>query len=346
MPALLAPPSPPCFLPPADLLVDQATRRDLLRGAGVLGLGALLTACGGSSAGQGEQRSASGGSGAAGEGATPQRVVALEHNTLAYLLDLGVVPVAAGTFAAGFFGPDVAFHPSLYEYGAAEVDPLPQVELDLESLVALAADLLIGSESAVDAVGRDPLAAIAPTTSYARPGTSTSYRDELRAVARSLGRERRADELLAELDAELADLASTRALPGVSTASVVRPIDDQSFYLFTADSTAGALLASVGLDPAAALDAPAVDRGFGRIELSAERLGELRGDVLVVLAREEGDFDAGVLAGLRANPLYAGLPAVRAGRVAVGDNFVLLGVAGVRSIAPELGRVVDRLRPA
>ncbi len=278
--------------------------------------------------------------------AVPQRVVSLDAGTLAYLLELGIVPIASGTYEPGFFGEGRDFHPLLDSYGVEDkVEPFLRGQPDLERLTALDPDLIIGTEQFVEeSGGYNILSGIAPTVAYPRPSEST-FRDEFRAVAELLGKTDQAAALLAELDRGIAALAERVSLP-FSTASVVRPFDDGNFDLFTKSSTPGGFIATaLGLTLVPDIDPRTSDRGQGRVALSAERVGDLQGELLIILARpKESAYDAAGVKVLQDNPLYPLLPAVQAGRVAFADNIVLFGGTGTQSILTELKRLADTVQ--
>ena len=75
--------------------------------------------------------------------AAPQRVIVTDNNALPYVLELGVVPIAAGTLEGSFDGGD--FHPSLYPLGVAEATPFARDTPDFELIASLNPDLIVGA---------------------------------------------------------------------------------------------------------------------------------------------------------------------------------------------------------
>lgn len=253
--------------------IDDVTRRDLLRGIGALGAGWVLASCGTAAprrGGPGATREAVGADGGVVTvPADPQRVVAADQQSLARLLDLGVVPVAAGTTSPGLTG-ERDFNPALYPLGAGEVQPLLFSEPDYELIATLEPDLVVMFAPFVDggvAGGVGPYEELAPLAVFDGEGAPL---EQLRNAARIVGRERRAEEVIAEFDAGLEARAADVAVDSVS---VVKPGDESSFITYTAaEEVTGMLARLLGIT---VVPGPEEADEYGEIESSLEQLSEV-----------------------------------------------------------------------
>ncbi len=293
-------------------ILDDATRREFLAGLAAAG---LLAACGDGTGGTGGSEAASPGFprdvdhevGSTRIEAPPTRVGCVtDGGELAAVLALGVTPVGFGqrndpltpwTAAAG--GDD----PAIDRYPLAG-------EPNFEVMAAWRPDLLLGQLGFVTTDTIADYQAIAPTVAT----QSVEWRVSLRQVAAALGLEQRAEEIVADIEARTAEVADALSpLQGRSIA-VLAPRDDGSIGERLSNSSFGLLLDELGLST---LPAPPEQEAGAAVrdvqEVVPERLGEVDAEVIIVL-----DFiDADPIDTLAANPLWANLPAVRSGEVAV-----------------------------
>jgi iron complex transport system substrate-binding protein len=214
-----------------------------------------------------------------------QRVVVLEPVQLDTTVALGVIPVGAAVLneAAGvpaYLGADAA--------GIASVGTVP--EPSVEKIAALKPDLILGTESRHSAL-YDQLSAIAPTVFMA---TQTDpWTDNVGLVARALGDEAGADQLLAEYDDRCAEIAKTYDVAGL-TAQFVRPRDG-ILTLYGPTSFAGSTLECAGFT--------IPERDWEEsisVDISPERVLEAEADVVLVSATDVND-DSLVPESIRSN---------------------------------------------
>lgn len=97
----------------------------------------------------------------------------------------------------------------------------PNLEFDLEAVIAAEPDLIVVSTSGQDSAAEhyDALTAIAPTVIYNYG--NQSWEDLAREISEALGLESEADATIAEFDSYLAGVAAELALPDDNTASGV-----------------------------------------------------------------------------------------------------------------------------
>jgi len=309
MPALLTPPrSAP------HPVEDDATRRDLLKGAGVLTLAGLLAACGGDrqpSASGSQTRSIQHTAGSTQVPVAPQRVVALDPTIDIGLITLGLTPAAVNSKIEAWVEGIAGQLPA-----GLDLEAVPQyggpIDPDLEQIAVARPEIIIGTDLNHTEL-YDRLSRIAPTVLVER-GSTCYWRRRLLAVADVVGRRKEAAAVEADYEAMLADLpASVRE----ATVAFVRPDSDGQFRI---DSTAAAFAGSVASDAGIPVLTPPEGVGelanAGYVTVSGERMDLLTPADLVVVPdyRASGDDSDGI-SQLAPNPLWAQLPAVQAGQV-------------------------------
>lgn len=229
----------------------------------------------------------------------PARVVALTDGAeLASLLALGVVPV-------GFGQRNDPLRPWIVKAGgdAASIQRFKVIakQLPLETIAQLGPDVIVGQEGFMADGEYDKLTPIAATVATP-PGP---WPRNLRLVARVVGREEEAERLVTETEAGIADARGRLALPGGLRVDFVSITPDGMIGRFFAGTPIVGLAGQVG-----AKVLPDAADGKTNAFISAEQLGQVDGDAVVVF-----EFGHGSLERIEANPLWAKLPAVAAGRV-------------------------------
>lgn len=280
---------------------------------------AVLTACGGASSATTTSAEADTGLrvdtafGAVEVPADAERVVALGDTPLDTALALDVVPVATlssrgGTTVSSYLADR-----------AGDVSIVGTVrETNLEAVVQAQPDLVLAAPGTPQAQ-YDALSAIAPTVVPETPAFGDWERPTL-AYAAALGREDEAQRLLDALDARADDLRGRIDDPG--TAVVARWMPNGPIVMSSSLMT-GRLVEATGdelLAVADSTDRPHTD------PLSLEDLGSIDADVLYVATLDEDGQAA--LAAATAQPAFARLAAVRAGRVHAVDGGTWTSAAG------------------
>jgi len=318
---------------PTPPKIDDATRREFL--IGTAGLLLLPFGCGsGEDRGDvsGETRVVKDADGNEVEvPKEPKRVVAADNLTLPLLLELGIVPVAAGSVDVSY-GRNRDFPEELYPLGAGEVEAYGRNAPNYELLARLDPDLIVAAKFVLEGrVDSNRYSEIAPTVSF----DSEDPVEQLRLVAKIVGREERAEEIIARFERRLEGLPE----PNVETVSIVDALTgDGNYFLYVeGDPTTDRFAKTFGVDLVPELEGRrGAERVYANtIEISAELLGELDGEAIVVVSRGEEGVNA-----LAGNPLWPTLPAVRAGRVFYADTGLFYGEAGLGALGDlyeELG---------
>jgi iron complex transport system substrate-binding protein len=218
--------------------------------------------------------------------AEPQRVVSVGFNDHDTLLALGVTPVAAREWYGEH--PSATWPWAQDELDGAEVEVLPSAELDFEQIAALDPDLIVGIFSGMTEQDHEVLSDIAPTIASPaeHPDYGTPWREVTRIYGRALGRADRAEAVIAEVDAQIAEArAAHPELEGAE--GVVAFYSGGDLGVYTSSDLRSRLLEDLGLTVPAEIDEVAGDGAFFA-PVSLERGELLDRDVVVwVTATEE-----------------------------------------------------------
>ncbi|MEK8070089.1 iron-siderophore ABC transporter substrate-binding protein [Rhodococcoides navarretei] len=253
---------------------------------------------------------------------TPLRVVTLEPVELDTTVALGVVPVGTAVLSEvsgvpSYLGAEAA--------GIATVGTVP--EPTIEDIAALQPDLILGTETR-HAQYYDQLSAIAPTVFIA--SQSDPWRDSVRFVGRILGREAKAEELLAAYDERCAEIAEKHVTAG-KTAQLIRPRNGE-LTLYGPSSFAGSTLECAGFTtPPRPEWADEIS-----VDLSTELAAQAAADLIVVTADDPSD-PAAIPASITANA--AALPNPHA----VDLSYWITGVGpkGGQAVLDDIDRVLS-----
>lgn len=265
----------------------------------------------------------------------PQRVVALSASWADGLLALGVPPVGVGSLTG--VGPGAGKFPWQGEYDPHVIALSLIGAPDYEAIAALHPDLILADYSANTPAVYQRLSDIAPTIAQLHAGDFVSpWREQIRVLGRVLGREDRAEELVAENDAAIASVRE--ALPGLAGKTfTIATASGASAGLVGSESDAAAvLLSELGLR----LDPAVVDlaRGQRRLTVSYEQArAALMADVLLVRASGAGESLDAVIPG------WQTLPAVRSGAATLVSGPLVGAISDPSVLNIEF--LLDSLRP-
>lgn len=325
----------------APPIVDDATRRQFLA---ILGAAGLLGACSGGStpvAPGPSTRTVTHPLGTTEVPTAPSRIVVLDRRgTLPHLLALGMRPIGALTHRSiigADFPPAVADQLSGVEViatGTNADDP------KLEAVAALRPDLLLGWTDGIGAI-YPKLSAIAPTV-----GVEIDFGDAavgLRSVAKALGREPEAAQVIADFDTRLA--AAAAGIGPAGDVSVLLSIGNATIRVYSPSGYAITKWLEraggrIGPDPTSLRGEPYQDLF---VAISPENLGAIAAPT-VVLLHNTGSGGAAALAELENSPLWSTLPAVRSGRVIRLDSQPVSSQYGFQGYRTALDDLVTQWR--
>ncbi|MEM7142689.1 MAG: iron-siderophore ABC transporter substrate-binding protein [Actinomycetota bacterium] len=251
--------------------------------------------------------------------AVPTRVFAGDDTSLANLLDLGVVPIGTAVnrnAVPAFLGDRLD--------GIVDLSADNGLGINIEAMAALEPDLIIGPGTTLLELQYGLASEVAPTYAY-RYGYSSSeeIRTNLTDVAVVLGLEDRAAEILADLDARIADMRDRLANSDAAdtTVSVVRIFRDGSGISLRHGTTESVMMNEIGVTR------PPNQRSIEDFatSLSLETLDQADADVIFVYL--DDPEDPAVYDEMRENPLWQTLGAVQNDRVYTVDGGVWNGIS-------------------
>lgn len=314
-------------------ILAAATRREFLT---MLGAAGLLAACGDddspSSGGGGPaMRTVRTDAGTVEVPGTPERVVAAIGSFETDMVAVGVMPVLTTSFA----GPWVELDESVTV--TENIPPTP------EELVALAPDLLVGWSWVTEEPVYDELVQIAPYVglgeSAATAGPGFDGSEPLRSwdqlflsVCDAVGRRAAGEDLVAELETRLDELAARRRDAEPLSVARVEFYEAGSFSYRGQNEDTAELMRRIGL--------VVVGPDETSNDTSLERLPEIDADWLVVPVGNDS-IPRDLYDEVAATELFQAIPAVQAGQVHIvdADLWPGLGHLWARALVDDLERL-------
>ena len=269
--------------------------------------------------------------------AAPQRIVCLGWGSQDVVWALGQQPVGIPEITYGASGDGtLPWWEGHFDAAATTFLPSPDSgDLPFEQITALAPDLVLAVYSGITDTDYATLSRIAPTVGYPDQPWLTSWQDQTTMVGKALGKSAEAERLVADAEADLADRAAATPSLGGKTFSYVYATEAGLSVYLPGDSRVDALHA-LGLVDAPGVTALAAAQDAFYTEVAKERVRDVDSDLVVgygTLTREQ----------LRADPVYATMPAVAADAVAWIDDEQL--VTATSATLLSLPWALDRLVP-
>jgi iron complex transport system substrate-binding protein len=249
--------------------------------------------------------------------ANAQRVVNLSGGLGGYLYAVDAPVVATDTRVLGVTDLDGGFPPAWADKArAANTEQLPAGEqLNIEAVAAAKPDLIIGGGQGITAVqakeSYDKLKAIAPTVLV--PQSVTDWQQQLRQVADATGRGDRVDGLIQGYDDKLAQVKGS-IRPPAEPFAILLSLPNQKPYLIPETAALPQQLSALGFTMDGVLAKAGNPQLYGSgdsFEVSPELLGRVADAPQVFVINLSGR----TVEQLKADPLYAALPAFQAGNV-------------------------------
>ncbi len=247
--------------------------------------------------------------------APPENIVSTSLTLTGTLLAIGAPVTASAATSVGPVTDDQGFFSQWSDVAAEQgLEVLyPNLELDLEAVVAADPDLIVvsttGADSTADAY--DELSDIAPT--IAVDYSKASWQDVAAELGAATGLEEEASATVADFDQQVADTAAAITVPDGTVNAVVFNGDGQDTAFAKPEGSHGQLLTALGLDVVGADDAldtsesARTDFAFVSLENTVQAL---TGDTVLLVTGDDATKDA-----LLAEPVLANAPAVTSGAV-------------------------------
>jgi iron complex transport system substrate-binding protein len=274
----------------------------------------------------------------------PTNAVSLGYSDQDPMLALGVVPVGIRVWLE-LFPNEIAPWQEPALGGATPTTlgfPIP-----FEQVAALQPDLIVAVYEAVNEQQYARLSRLAPTVAHDPDFVDygTPWEAMHRVVAQALGRSEEMEDMISDVEAQLATLAEEHPEFEGKTGLVLSSGfgDESQFGVYGGEDPRVRILSSLGLETPPAVEAE-LDKESFFTWFSIERLSLLdEADVLLWLPYAERELDY-----ISDNPIYQGLDVVQAGGdiIAPFDVGAALSFASVLSIPYALERLVPALSAA
>ena len=257
--------------------------------------------------------------------ADPQRVVALGWSDAETALALGVQPVGASDWL-GVGGNGLG--PWVEETYDTDPTIVGTFDVDMESVAALAPDLILWTRSTNDKAVYDQLTEIAPTVA-APPGTDiaygTTWDDQTEIVSQALGKIDEGNKLVEDTEAQFADAVAANPEFADKTVAVGTIYSGQVGAYVRGDTRVD-FLEALGMTNTPAIQDLAEPGNFS-VDLSEENISALDADLTVMFPIGTGPEV------ITDNPLIQGLPSARDGRLVVLGDLDLANAFSAASVA-------------
>lgn len=268
--------------------------------------------------------------------AQPQRVASVSWVNQDVALALGVVPVAmaAVEYGANAGGSTDWMDAKLAELGAELPTTYSEADgINFTGVAAATPDLIIAAFSGITQEDYDKLSKIAPVIAPPEGALAfgTSWQDSTRLIGEALGLEERADEVVVEVEAAVAEAAEQH--PEIQGKTYlygsIDPAAAEQIYLYTDVDNRPKFLNSLGMVQAPVVVENATEEDGFYITWSPERADELVSDVLVTWAMDESVGEA-----IKADPLLSSIPAVANDALVLQtDNHLVLSVSAASPLS-------------
>lgn len=213
----------------------------------------------------------------------PERVVTWGWGSPDAALALGVTPVAMEKLSYG--ASEDGFMPwqeeAFEESGDERPTTLTPGEAPpFEEIAAAAPDVILATYSGITEADYAKLSKIAPTVAYPDQPWATPWRDVVTTAGEALGKSEEAEDLLEEIDAEIAAAAEENPeFQGKTIAAVA--IDPSAFYVYRGADPRVEFLEDLGFTLAPSVDELDTEESTFYYTLSTEEVDKLTSDVLL-----------------------------------------------------------------
>ncbi|WAP51436.1 iron-siderophore ABC transporter substrate-binding protein [Arthrobacter sp. ATA002] len=257
--------------------------------------------------------------------AKPERVATVNWANHEVLLALGIVPVG---MAAANYGDDDGdgllpwVSEKLEELGGETPVLFDENDgIDFEAVADTEPDVILAAYSGLSQEDYDTLSEIAPVVAYPETAWGTSWREMIELNAEGLGMQQEGEELIADLESEMADAAAEHPELEGKNAMFLTHVDttdlsEVSFY--TTKDTRTMFFEDLGMSVAGSVKTASDGTDKFSLTQSAEQADAFNDvDMIVTYGGEE------LVAALEADPLLSQIPAVANGSIVLLPNTPL-----------------------
>jgi iron complex transport system substrate-binding protein len=255
----------------------------------------------------------------------PERVATWGWGSGDAVLALGVTPVAMPEYS---YGADEDKRmpwqsEAIEELGGEEPALLSETaEPPIEEIAAATPDLILANYSGITEADYEKLSKIAPTVAYPDQPWSTPWRDVITTVGEALGQADEAEQVLEDIDAEVAAAAEEHPeFEGKTIAAVA--IDPSAFYVYRGADPRVEFLEDLGFTLAPSVGELDTEETSFYYTISTEEADKLTSDVLVSYAPDEQ-----AAAAVAKSPAAKAMPQFQDGTVAEVTGSSLVAAVG------------------
>ncbi|WP_346764507.1 iron-siderophore ABC transporter substrate-binding protein [Rhodococcus sp. HNM0569] len=267
----------------------------------------------------------------------PERITTLGWNAQDIVYALGETPVGMPRYVYGNepngVMPWLQDHYNPDETTLYDLSPTP-----IESVAALAPDVVLAPYEGFDQATYDKLSALAPTVAYPDQAWQTTWQDQTTIVGKALGKEQEAADLVSGLNDTLAETAAEHPEFAGKTISVIDVSQPDAVSVYMPTDPRVQVLTELGftVSPGVQQLADANSDGTFYREISNENISDIDADVVVAFSTAGTDPNA--------NPVLAGLGATqRGGTLAIEDTKIVAGLSQTSVLATPW--VLDKIVP-
>ena len=270
----------------------------------------------------------------------PERVVVVGMKEQDDLLALGIVPVATTEWLDD--SPGAIYPWAEDRLGDADTPELLNQDdgIPIEQVAAQQPDLIIGLYAGITKTEYDQLSKIAPTVAQPAdvPDYGIGWQQQLVTVGESVGRPDAAQQIVDDVEAQIADIAEDH--PEFQGKEAIFATPFEGTYVYGSSDPRSRLLTDIGFELPSDIDDVVGTKDFGA-NISAEKIDFVDTDALVWLTDSFGSKDD-----VLGNELYSALPVHEQGRdIFVGDSIPEYGFSISFVTALSIPYTLERLVP-
>ncbi|GLF96924.1 iron-siderophore ABC transporter substrate-binding protein [Streptomyces yaizuensis] len=249
----------------------------------------------------------------------PKRIVTLGQGSAETAIALGHTPVGIESYPWG--ADKTGYLPWIHEAVTKKGEKLPQQftggeELDIEAIVELDPDVILAPWSGITDKQYKQLTGIAPTVAYPDLPWSTNWDQQIEIISKALGKPAEAENLIGDIEKQLADAAKTRPDYKDLTFSYIYNTGPGTLGVFKPEEQRVTMVSSLGLKVDPVVNGFKETEGTDSALIGLENAGKLKdSDLIFTFYTDEKNRKE-----IEGQPLYGGIPAVKKGAVVVGDN--------------------------
>ncbi|NLU66052.1 iron-siderophore ABC transporter substrate-binding protein [Streptomyces sp. HNM0574] len=273
----------------------------------------------------------------------PERVVTLGQGSAETSIALGNTPVGMESYPWG--SDKTGYLPWVHEAVKKKGDKLPTQfkggeDIDVEKIVELEPDVILAPWSGITQKQYDVLSDIAPTVAYPDLPWTTDWDDQMDLIGKALGKEKKADELKADIQKQFADERKKHPEYQDVTYSYIYNNGPGTLGVFKPEEQRVKMVSSLGLKTDPVVNDFKETKGTASALIGLENGHKLKdSDLIFTFYSDEKNRKE-----IEKQPLYAKIPAIKNGAVVSSEDKPFVTASSL--INPlTVPWVIDRYEP-